>query len=218
MFGGKNTSIYNLLFYKSCVHASLSVLQFRGDLVLRPEAEDREVIDEIVASGRPLRENGVVGRLHGAALELPLRVEIAVEAVARLALVVAQRADHVAVARLEGQGHYTAVIAARVERDRLDVREVRVAADRSRSAALLVAAVNQGRRLADRRPVRTELLAVVNAGSAVLPETRAARTVLGVAEARACRADARLVARLERRERHVRLECREIRWGAPRFK
>lgn len=187
-----------------------SILQFRGDLVLRPKTEDREVVDEIVASGRPVRQDGVIGRLHGAALKLPLGIQVAVQAVVDLALVV-QRADAVG---LQGQ---RAVVAATERRDGLQLLEMRVAR-RPRAPSLQITPVDEGCRLADRRAVRAELLAVVDAGSAVLAQTRAeGAAVLRVAEARARRADARLVARLERRERHVRLECGEISGGASRF-
>jgi len=86
---------------------------------------------------------------------------------------------------------------------------------RSHATTLLTAAVDQRRRLADRRAVRAELLAVVSTGNAILTEARAERAVLRVAKTGTRRANARLVARLEGRERNIRLECREISRGAP---
>lgn len=87
---------------------------------------------------------------------------------------------------------------------------------RSHASALLIAAVDQRRRLANCRAIRTELLAVVSTRNTVLTKTRAERTaVFCITEAGARRTNTRLVTRLERRERYIRLECREISRGAP---
>lgn len=184
-------------------------LQFRGDLVLRPEAEDREVVDEVITRGRPVRQDGVIGRLYGA-LELPLRIEVAVQAV-RVALVVQAAA---AIRSADGFRQLADVVVV-IERGDRQLLETRVAGALGRP--LLVRGVDQGRRLADPLgTVRAELLVVVQYRT-VLTQARADGAVLRVAEARARRADARLVARLERGERYVRLECREISGGGPRL-
>lgn len=176
-----------------------------------PKAEDRKVVDEIVASWGPVRQDSVIGCLHGTALKLPLRIQIAVQTIGNLAIVV-QRADAIGV-----QGQCATIVTATERRNRLQFLEVRVAR-RPRACSLQITAVDKGCRLADRRAIRAELLTVVNTGSAVLAQTRTERTViLRVAKTRTRRTDARLVARLECRERHVRLECGEIRGGTSRF-
>lgn len=186
-------------------------LQFRGDLVLRPKAEDREVVDEVIARGRPVRQNGVIGRLHRA-LELPLGIQVAVQAVV-VALVV--QLAGAARRRLQRQRRAADVVAVMMtERGDRQFLEMRAAGLRS---ALLTAGVDQRRHLADPLgAVRAELLVVVGAGT-VLAQARAEWTVLRVTETGARRADAGLVAGLKRRERHVRLECREISGSCPRL-
>lgn len=145
---GYNTRAFRKLSFISLVRicitiSRLQLLQFRGDLVLWPKAEDREVVDEIIASGRPVRQDGVIGSLYGAALKLPLGIQVAVQAIANLALVV-QCADAVGL-----QGQYATIVTAIERRDCLQFLEMQIAR-RSRASSLQITAVDERCRLTDR--------------------------------------------------------------------
>lgn len=131
-------------------------LQFRGDLVLRPEAEDREVVDEVIARGRPVRQDGVIGRFYRA-LELPLGIEVAIQTV-QVALAVQ---TVTAVRSFGGLRQLDAAdIVVVIERGDRQLLEMRVAG--ALRHPLLAPGVDQRRRLADPLgAVRTELFVVV---------------------------------------------------------
>lgn len=169
--------------------------QFRCDLVLRSKSKDREVIDETVSSRCPVRQYSVTGLVDRAS-KFPLRIELAIESAGSSV----DRSD-IAV------GHLSACVVIVIECRNRQFLERR--ADRLMVMMSFLASVNQRRCLTDRRTGRAELL-VVNA-RAVRPVIPTDRAVLRVTEARTSRAYGRFVARLEGRERRVRLECRQIR-------